>query len=164
MAIGRINSNEMIVSGNEDGIVLLSEAITGNPACRPLIGHEAKIRSVATAPVAGRDLVVSGSDNGRVCLWDVTSEEPICQSLIGHDDSEVRSVAMGQINSQDIIVTAYYDGTILVYMHRRPQTPEIASDQAGTVPIQARAKLPPTANSARLPTTYTPFGPRVYEI
>jgi len=164
MAIGRINSRYMVASGSNDGIVSLSEAMTGKPACRPLIGHESKVRSVATDSVDGRDLVVSGGDDGKVCLWDVTSGEPTCRSLIGHDDSEVHSVAIGRINGQDIIATAYYDGTILVYTHRRSQAPEIASTQTSALSIQASAKLSSTANSARFLTTYNPFGPKVYEI
>ena len=68
MAIGRAGDRDVIVSGSADGTVRVWDAVTGDPAGAPLVGHDGRVSAVAIGRAGDQDIIVSGSDDRTVLM------------------------------------------------------------------------------------------------
>jgi WD40 repeat protein len=68
VAIGRAGDQDIIVSGADDGTVLIWDAVTGAPVGGPLAGHDGPVRAVAIGRAGDRDIIVSGSDDRTILV------------------------------------------------------------------------------------------------
>jgi WD40 repeat protein len=82
-----------IVSGTDDGTILLWDATTGKMAIGPLHGHSDSVMSVAFSPDGQR--IVSGSIDRTIRVWDATTGEVVSGPFTGHVDC-VNSVAFSR--------------------------------------------------------------------
>ena len=77
VAVGRAGDRDIIVSGGDDGMVRVWDAVTGEPAGGPLACHHGAVSAVAVGRAGDRDIIVSGGDDGMVRVWDaVTGSGP----------------------------------------------------------------------------------------
>ena len=113
---GYVNSVAMspdgqcIVSGSVDGGVRVWNAMTGEIAAGPFIGHTDYVRSVAFSPDG--QWIISGSDDQTICVWNAMTGELVAGPYTGHTDW-VRSVAFSPDGQH--IVSGSDDQTIRVW-------------------------------------------------
>ena len=107
VAIGRARDRDIIVSGSDDGMVRIWDAVTGDPVGGPLPGRDRLVKAVAIGPAGDRDIIVSGADDGTMRIWDAVTGEPVRvqrADLFG----SVTAVAIGRAGDRDIIVASDY--------------------------------------------------------
>jgi hypothetical protein len=67
-----------VVSGSNDGSLLVWDANNGSQVRPPLQGHTAPVHALASGQLPdGRTIVVSGSDDGTVRVWDLAHGVPV---------------------------------------------------------------------------------------
>ncbi|MET9914779.1 hypothetical protein ABZZ74_50320 [Streptomyces sp. NPDC006476] len=139
VACGRVNGQDVIVSGGEDGTVRVWDTATARPVGEPLAGPAGG--TVALGRVDGRDVIVSGGAEGTVGVWDAATRSPLGAPLTGHGDS-IRAVAVGQTEHGGVIVSSDGTGPVRIWAlgpvlgepltgHRGPVTALTAARIAG---------------------------------
>jgi WD40 repeat protein len=73
---------QRVAAAADDKTVRLWDAVTGQPAGEPLVGHTTRVHCVAFSP-DGRRLASGGGDK-TVRLWDVATGQPTGKPLTGH--------------------------------------------------------------------------------
>jgi WD40 repeat protein len=111
VAVGRLGTQEVIVSGDNDGTLRVWDA-GDKPVGNPLTGHTGPVNAVAVGRLGARDVIVSGSNDGTVRIWDPAGR-PVGE-LIGHT-GPVTAVAVGRLGARDVIVSGSNDGTVRVW-------------------------------------------------
>ena len=114
VALGAVNGRWLIVSGGDDGRILLWDAEDRAPVGPPITGHEGTVLTVALGTVNGRALIVSGGDDGTVRLWDAEAGTQVGAPMTGHAGG-VFSVSLGTINGRALIVSGGDDGTVRLW-------------------------------------------------
>ena len=114
VALGPAGGRDIIVSGSDDAMVRVWDAVSGQPIGDPLTGHTGPITGVALGPAGGRDIIVSGSSDAMVRLWDAVSGQPIGDPLTGHT-GPITGVALGPAGGRDIIVSGSSDAMVRVW-------------------------------------------------
>jgi WD40 repeat protein len=114
VAVGNLEGRTVVVSGSDDQMVRMWEAVTGLPIGDPFIGHTGPVYAVAMGQVEGNAVIVSGGGDGTVRVWNVASGALIGVPLIGHS-GPVNTVAMGQVGGRTIVVSGSDDQTVRVW-------------------------------------------------
>jgi WD40 repeat protein len=102
-----------IVSGSQDGTLLLWDAATGKQLGEPLTGHRWEVNSVAFSPNGNQ--IVSGSWDNTLRLWDSASRKELGVSR-HRNDSFIhlgRSVTRGSIDLKDLENDPLYDKWVI---------------------------------------------------
>ncbi len=113
LALGRIGSREVIVSGSADRTLRIWEAASGEQLGAPLTGHTDGVSAVALGRIDGREMIVSGSADRTVRIWDAASGKEV-SVLSGHTDG-VSAVALGGVDGREIIVSGSADRTVRIW-------------------------------------------------
>ncbi|KAH8823647.1 mycorrhiza-induced WD40-repeat domain protein [Flagelloscypha sp. PMI_526] len=107
-AVAFSNDDSRIVSGSDDGIVRILNAVSGEVE-NVLTGHSDGVESVAFS--SDDSYIVSGSEDGTVRIWNAISGE-LENILTGHSD-RVTSVAISSDGSH--IVSGSHDRTVRIW-------------------------------------------------
>src|SRR6266849_6685733 len=106
-----------IVSGSRDGTIRVWNAMTGETAAGPFIGHTRWVNYVAFSPDGQH--IVSGCDDGTIRVWTAMTGETVAGPFTGHTNS-VNSVAFSPDGQH--IVSGSNDETIRVWNHSTGET------------------------------------------
>ncbi|KAJ3516605.1 hypothetical protein NMY22_g14167 [Coprinellus aureogranulatus] len=99
-----------LISGDDDGMVRMWNAQSGEPIWGNIAGHSEDVNSVAFSPDGSK--VISGSDDSTICVWDAKSGQPLGISMEQHG-GPVYSVAFSPDGSK--IVSGSGDKTIRIW-------------------------------------------------
>lgn len=97
------------VSGGTDGTVRLWRLADGTLAADPIPAHDQGVRTLATAPLAGRPFIASGGNDGSVRLWDGRTGRPLGAGLPAHART-VRALALLPVGDRLLLVSGGDDG------------------------------------------------------
>jgi WD40 repeat protein len=81
---------EILASGSQDGLIILSDVTTGQPLQPPLEGHSDALWVLAFSPDG--EILASGSQDKTIILWDVKTGQPLGPPLEDHT-GPVRALA-----------------------------------------------------------------------
>jgi WD40 repeat protein len=95
VALGALKGRQVIISGDDDGIVRVWDLADSSPVGTPLTGHRGPVYTVATGTFEGRPVVVSGGRDGTVRIWDVADGT----HEIIEPASQVTALALGPHNT-----------------------------------------------------------------
>jgi WD40 repeat protein len=101
--------DKVVLSGDCDGVVRAWKLTNGDPLCDPFSGHIGKVFAVAGGPSDFR-CVVSGGADRTVRSWYIDDQTQHCGSI-----GSVRSVAVGAIDRDAVVVSRGQDGTIRLW-------------------------------------------------
>ena len=66
----------MVVSGGDDRMVRVWDAVTGQPVGEPLTGHTDAVSAVVVSRTGDREIIVSGSWDHTVRVWNAVTGQP----------------------------------------------------------------------------------------
>lgn len=69
MALARVRSRTVLVTGHEDGTVAVWDPLTMQPLVPPFIGHAGEVNGVSVVTAKGEPIVVSTGADGSVRSW-----------------------------------------------------------------------------------------------
>ncbi|MEV4381763.1 serine/threonine-protein kinase [Streptosporangium sp. NPDC049644] len=69
LAVGRVGSLTVVVSGSNDGTAQVHDLDTGASAGRPFKGHDHNVFGAAVAELGGRPVAVTGGGDDTVRIW-----------------------------------------------------------------------------------------------
>ncbi|MGW5684812.1 WD40 repeat domain-containing protein [Nonomuraea sp. NPDC003754] len=72
MAVTRVGSRTVLVTGQDDGTVIVWDPRTMEPLLPPLPGHHGAVSGVAVTMLKGKPIAVSGGSDGSIRTWDLT--------------------------------------------------------------------------------------------
>ncbi|MEU6739502.1 WD40 repeat domain-containing protein [Streptosporangium sandarakinum] len=72
MAVTRVGSRTVLVTGQNDGTVIVWDPQTMKPLLPPFSGHHGAVSGVAVTMIKGEPIAVSGGDDGSIRTWDLT--------------------------------------------------------------------------------------------
>ncbi|MEV7013165.1 WD40 repeat domain-containing protein [Streptosporangium sp. NPDC051022] len=72
MAVTRVGSRTVLVTGQNDGTVIVWDPQTMKPLLPPLSGHHGAVSGVAVTMLKGKPIAVSSGDDGGIRTWDLT--------------------------------------------------------------------------------------------
>ncbi|WP_433352033.1 WD40 repeat domain-containing protein [Microtetraspora malaysiensis] len=72
MAVTRVGSRTVLVTGQDDGTVIVWDPQTMKPLLPPFSGHHGAVNGVAVTMLKGKPIAVSGGDDGSIRIWDLT--------------------------------------------------------------------------------------------
>ncbi len=108
------NDGKTLISGGQDGLLILWDAITGDKI-RQLEGSSGGITSLAVE--ADNNALLSGSDDGTMILWDLKSGS-ITRKFAGHNNPvESLAIASGKAEA----VSGHADGAVVLWELSNPQ-------------------------------------------
>ena len=119
VAVGERQGRPVIVRGGGDGMVLVWDLETGEPALDLLQPVQHEVFAVAVGERQGRPVIVAGTDR-TVLVWDLETGEPALDPLTGRHGvvgvvCVVSAVAVGERQGRPVIVSGGEDGTVLVW-------------------------------------------------
>lgn len=108
VAIGRFEGRTVIVSGDSDGTVFVTDAVNG---CQfeTLPGHPGGVNAVAIGQLNGRDVVVTAGADGQVRLADTLTSSHVIIS----GEGPANALALGRIGEHDVLVVGLGDGVLV---------------------------------------------------
>jgi WD40 repeat protein len=68
VAIGRAGDRDVIISGSNDHMIWVWDAVTGEPIGGPLAGRDGGVNAVAIGRAGDRDVIISGSEDRTVLV------------------------------------------------------------------------------------------------
>ncbi|MGW4470886.1 hypothetical protein ACWENQ_14540 [Nonomuraea sp. NPDC004354] len=71
MAVTRVGSRTVLVTGQDDGTVIVWDPRTMEPLLSPLPGHHGAVSGVAVTMLKGKPIAVSGGSDGSIRTWDL---------------------------------------------------------------------------------------------
>ncbi|GAA4235001.1 WD40 repeat protein [Streptosporangium album] len=72
MAVTRVGSRTVLVTGQDDGTVIVWDPQTMKPLLPPFSGHDGAVSGVAVTMLKGKPIAVSGGNDGSIRIWDLT--------------------------------------------------------------------------------------------
>ncbi|MER6176422.1 WD40 repeat domain-containing protein [Streptosporangium sp. NPDC001681] len=72
MAVTRVGSRTVLVTGQDDGTVIVWDPQTMKPLLPPFSGHHGAVSGVAVTMLKGKPIAVSGGNDGSIRIWDLT--------------------------------------------------------------------------------------------
>ncbi|WP_066936321.1 WD40 repeat domain-containing protein [Microtetraspora fusca] len=73
MAVTRVGSRTVLVTGQDDGTVIVWDPQTMKPLLPPFSGHDGAVSGVAVTMLKGKPIAVSGGRDGSIRIWDLTN-------------------------------------------------------------------------------------------
>ncbi|GAA1505758.1 hypothetical protein GCM10009827_019320 [Dactylosporangium maewongense] len=111
----RHGASLIAVTGAEDGLVILTEALAdGTATSRSFDGAGGPVNAVGTGYVHDDLVVISAHEDGAVRLWRVATGDPWC-APIRHHDGPVRALRVVERPGGTLIVTGGDDGVVCIW-------------------------------------------------
>jgi WD40 repeat protein len=110
IACTELNGVSVVVTGDRDGIIFVSDLRTSKTIHRIESGQLGGICAISCTSIDGRLVAVTGGWNGSIQVWDLTTGSALTDCFIGHDS--VLSLASTSLNGTRIIISSGADGFI----------------------------------------------------
>jgi len=110
-----VDGRALVVSGGKAGALRRWDALTGEEAGDPMLGHDGWVNGLASGRMpGGAELIVSCGDDATVRRWNAATGEPIGEPIIGHlrqPSAGLDAVTVGRRGGRDVIVSGGGDHT-----------------------------------------------------
>jgi hypothetical protein len=114
VAMTKLDSQPVVVSGTRDGSVQIWSLATSDPIGESGSDPTWGATALGLGEISGRPVVAIGNPLGSVGVWNVNESEAIAQLHVGHEDN-ISTLIVAELGDRPVVISGSYDGTVRVW-------------------------------------------------